>query len=70
MRAGATMCWLWVSLVNRYCVTWVDNFFCPRYVYTPGMMGNASLNCTVMAVLHVPNLYVPLPILHSVHGQL
>ena len=35
---------------------WVDYYFRPQYVYNSAVMGNARLNCTVMVVLHVPNL--------------
>ena len=44
---------LWQAMANRSCVVWFDNFYRRRFMRTPARM-DASLNCTVVAVLVLP----------------
>ena len=44
---------LWQAMTDRSCVVWFDNFYRRRFMRTPRRM-DASLNCTVVAVLVLP----------------
>jgi hypothetical protein len=44
---------LWQAMADRSCVVWFDNFYRRRFMRTP-YRTDASLNCTVVAVLVLP----------------